>query len=129
MTDEKDKRDAAGRWLPGGTSGRRKGARNKLHGDFVCAVQQHFDEIGKAAIDIVFKESPRDYLKIIVAILPKEFVLEDGRLESMSDDEISEYLEEVRYVKKHIEENRSLKPAGIGEDRGGLISGKKQAIN
>src|SRR4051812_30804345 len=87
-----------GQFLVGNASARpgsRKGARNRLQGNFVSALSDHFDEVGKVAIDIVFKESPKDYLKIIASVLPKEFILEDGRLESMSDEEITEYLAEI----------------------------------
>jgi hypothetical protein len=91
----------------------RKGARNRLHADFIAAAQEHFEQVGKVAFEIVFRESPKDYLKIISGILPKEFILEDGRLESMSDDEITEYLAEIR----------RLKTSEIGQDRSGAISG------
>jgi hypothetical protein len=95
------KRDeASGQFKPGNKYGRgRKGARNRLHADFISAAQEHFEEIGKTAFEIVFRESPKDYLKILSGILPKEFILEDGRLESMSDEEISDYLAEIRCLK------------------------------
>ncbi|WFU68586.1 hypothetical protein [Bradyrhizobium sp. CB2312] len=101
--------EKTGKFLPGnkGNGGRRKGARNRLHADFVVALQEHFTEMGKAAIDIVFKESPKDYLKIIAAVLPKEFIIEDGRLESMSDEEIAEHLADIRRLKSDAGEDRS----------------------
>ena len=121
MADDKEKRDdISGQFVTGTSSrGRKKGARNRLHADFVVALQEHFAEMGKAAIDIVFKESPRDYLKIIASILPKEFVLEDGRLESMGDEELEQYLAEIRRIKSD----------GIGEGRNDIVGGKKPAIN
>ncbi|MFA5952764.1 MAG: hypothetical protein WC807_21090 [Hyphomicrobium sp.] len=118
--DKKPKQDSeTGKFLTGGSVGRKKGARNRLHADFVVALSEHFHEMGKAAIDIVYKESPRDYLKIIASVLPKEFVLEDGRLESMGDDELEQYLAEIRRIKS----------AGVGSSTGDLISGKKPALN
>jgi hypothetical protein len=112
-----DARDEkSGQFLAGNTSARpgsRKGARNRLQGNFIAALSEHFEEVGKTAIDIVFKESPKDYLKIIASVLPKEFILEDGRLESMSDEEITEYLAEIR----------RLQASTIGQDRGGAVSG------
>ena len=121
MEDEKEKRDEkTGQFLVGTSSrGRKKGARNRLHADFVVALQEHFQERGPAAIEIVFRESPRDYLKIIASVLPKEFVLEDGRLESMGDEEIAEYLAEIR----------RLKSSGVGQDRSGVSSGTKTPLN
>lgn len=105
-----------GTFLVGNTSARpgsRKGARNRLQGNFVAALSDHFEEIGVAAIDIVFKESPKDYLKIIASVLPREFILEDGRLESMTDEEISDHLAEIR----------RLKTSTLGQDRSGAGSG------
>ena len=93
--------------------GSRKGARNRLQGNFVAALSEHFEEIGSAAIDIVFKESPKDYLKIIASVLPREFILEDGRLETMSDEEIADHLAEIR----------RLRTSGTGQDRSGAGSG------
>ncbi|BBC00114.1 hypothetical protein [Bradyrhizobium elkanii] len=102
-----------------GNNGRRKGARNRLHADFIVGLQEHFAEVGKTAIDIVFKESPKEYLKIIASVLPKEFILEDGRLESMGDEELEQYLDEIR----------RLKSAGAGQGRSDLIEGKKSSLN
>jgi hypothetical protein len=111
-----DRDTKTGQVLAGNTlarPGSRKGARNRLQGNFVTALSDHFDEVGRVAIDIVFKESPKDYLKIIASVLPKEFILEDGRLESMTDEEISDHLAEIR----------RLKTSAIGEDRGSVVSG------
>lgn len=109
-----------GQFVAGTSSaGRKKGARNRLHADFVVALQEHFQERGKAAVEIVFRESPRDYLKIIAAVLPKEFILEDGRLEQMGDEELESYLAEIR----------RLKSAGTGPGGGNLIGGKTPSYN
>ena len=120
-SEKKVKQDEkSGQFVTGTSSaGRKKGARNRLHADFVVALQEHFQQQGKVAIEIVYRESPKEYLKIIASVLPKEFVLEDGRLESMGDDELEEYLAEIR----------RLKSAGTGPGRIDLISGKKPALN
>jgi hypothetical protein len=119
--DKKTKQDGkTGQFVTGTSSaGRKKGARNRLHADFVVAAQEHFQEVGKVAFEIVYRESPRDYLKIIASVLPKEFVLEDGRLESMGDEELESYLAEIR----------RLKSAGTGPDRILTSSGTKPALN
>ena len=120
MDDPENRDKKTGQFAPGGSSrGRKKGARNRLHADFVVALQEHFQERGKAAIEIVYRESPRDYLKIIASVLPKEFVLEDGRLESMGDEELEQYLAEIR----------RLKSSGVGQDRSGVSSGTKTPLN
>ena len=89
-----------GQFLPGTSNGgKKKGARNRLHGDFVIALQEHFSERGQTAIEIVFRESPKEYLKIIASVLPKEFILEDGRLESMGDDELEQRLADIKRIR------------------------------
>ena len=120
MAGEKPIKDAeTGKFITGGAGGRKKGARNRLHADFVVGLAEHFAQVGKAAIDIVFKESPRDYLKIIASVLPKEFILEDGRLEAMSDDELEQYLADIR----------RLKSGGTEPGRIDLGSGAKATVN
>ncbi|WP_246661590.1 hypothetical protein [Tardiphaga sp. vice304] len=110
----------AGQFVAGNSGGgRKKGARNRLHADFVVGLQEHFAEKGAAAIEIVYRESPRDYLKLIASVLPKEFILEDGRLESMGDEELAEYLAEIRRIKS----------AGAGEDRSDTGGRAKPALN
>jgi hypothetical protein len=95
----------------------RKGARNRLHADFVVALQAHFQERGAAAIEIVYRESPRDYLKVIASVLPRELIVEDGRLESMSDEELENHLEQIRELR------------AVGSNRILTIEGKAKAIN
>jgi hypothetical protein len=120
MDDKKPKQDpVTGKIVAGGSTGRKKGARNRLHADFVVSLQEHFHEFGKAAIDIVFKERPNEYLKIIASVLPKEFILDDGRLETMGDEELEQYLAEIR----------RLKSSGTGQDRNDSDDGKKPALN
>jgi hypothetical protein len=98
-----------GRFLPGnsGNGGRHKGARNKLHADFIQALLDHFHMLGtaqeaaklprgQAAIEIVYRENPRDYLKLIASVLPKEYSVEDNRYDHVGDDELTEVIENLR---------------------------------
>lgn len=134
MADEDNKRDEkTGHFLAGNKYGRsRKGARNKLHADFITALLDHFHMTtkaqeaetlprGAAAIEIVYREDPRAYLKLIASVLPKELIHEDGRLEAMSDEEIAEYLDYIRRFKTQIE--------GTGEGRSSIGGGTNPALN
>jgi len=56
------------------TGGRVKGSRNKLSMTFVEALAKEFEEHGAEAIRIMRMENPSDFLKIIAAVIPKEFV-------------------------------------------------------
>src|SRR5262245_9307979 len=78
-----------------GQGGRTKGARQRLQFAFVEALQEHFVERGKDAIEICFKEDPTSYLKIIASVLPKEFVVESG-LADLDDEQIDELLMQLR---------------------------------
>jgi hypothetical protein len=128
VTDDPN-RNSKGQFVVGSVpkqTGRRKGARNRLHADFVVALQEHFAERGATAIEIVFRESPKEYLKIIASILPKEFILEDGRLESMGDEELAEDLAEIRRLKlARAGQDRSE----AGRDRDSPGGGTKTPLN
>ena len=122
------KRNDKGQFGPG-NGGRKKGARNRLHADFIVACEEHWHEVGSKALDIVFKELPKEYLKIMVSLFPREVVLEDGRLESMSDDELNGYLDEIRKIRtstviEHIEH----RGGGAIEDGSGARSRAKEKI-
>ncbi len=56
------------------TGGRVKGSRNKLSMAFVEALAKEFDEHGAEAIRIMRIENPSDFLKVIAAVIPKEFI-------------------------------------------------------
>lgn len=79
-----------------GSGGRPLGARAKLQTVFVEALEKDFHEHGEGVIRIVRAEKPAEYLKIVASILPKEFVLTEGELDTMSDDELLEALKAVR---------------------------------
>lgn len=100
--------------------GRIKGARNLLQAEVLSDILRHWREGGKAAIDVVYKENPAAYLKTVAGILPKELLIEDARkIESMTDDELAHYLDEVRRLNA-----RRLGQAG--DDSGGRTN---EALN
>lgn len=80
----------------GNPAGRPRGSRNKLSEDFVAALSADFDEHGPAVIAQVRAESPVDYVKAIVALVPKQVTVADASLDDMSDREIIELLAAVR---------------------------------
>jgi hypothetical protein len=118
LSDEPIKDAKTGRFVPGGGSrGRHKGARNRLHAHFVRALQEHWEEEGHKAIKIAFREDPIGYMRTIVSILPKEYILEDGRLETMSDIELEEHLDELRALKARTIGSNTAGGAQAPEDR------------
>ena len=101
-------RNAKGQWLRGGSLGRPKGARNKLDAyAYACALAHVQHKVGDpppaeyahtnlwAALDITLKESPQDYTRQIISMLPKQVSFESS-LHDMDDDEIDNLLTELR---------------------------------
>jgi len=71
-----------------GNRGRPVGARNRLQHELVKALADDFKENGVDAIRICRVERPADYLKIVVSVLPKEFVFTENPLGDLADDEL-----------------------------------------
>lgn len=82
-----------------GNGGRKPGTRNKLQGAFIDALAKHWAENGDAAIDIVFKERPTEYLKIIAGLMPKELTLADDDFDKLTPDEAKEMLGTLRRLR------------------------------
>jgi hypothetical protein len=112
-----DKQNGLAPFEPGRkkTGGRKKGTRNKLSADFVAELAAAFEERGAEAIQIVITERPHEFLRIIAAILPKEFEINDNRLKDIPDDQLDAFIEFAK---------RQLSPA-IGKPDGG----KDKALN
>lgn len=80
----------------GNRTGRPKGSRSKLSESFIQSLCEDFEKNGVQVIETVRTEKPADYLKIIAAIVPKEFNIRDMTLEDMSDEELLDNLDTVR---------------------------------
>ena len=80
----------------GNRLGRPKGSRNKLSEAFLSAMCNDFEVHGQTVIDTVRADKPADYLKIIAAIVPKEFNITTTPLEDMSDEDLLDNLDRVR---------------------------------
>jgi len=83
------------RFLPGNDGhggGRRVGARNKLQTAFLEDLANEWAEHGRAVIRIVRLEKPVEFMKCIVAVLPKELVLEQNVLSDISDEELAAHI-------------------------------------
>ena len=90
---------AAYKWEPGKSpnpAGRPKGSRNKLSESFLSAMCEDFEKHGQTVIDTVRADKPAEYLKIIAAIVPKEFNITTAPLEDMSDEDLLDNLDRVR---------------------------------
>jgi hypothetical protein len=82
-----------------GTGGRPAGTRNKLQGKFIEALAADFEKDGAGIIEIVKREKPDVYLKIIASVLPKEFQLGAGPVDDLTEEETAAALETIRTLR------------------------------
>jgi hypothetical protein len=80
-------RRANGTFLPGHSSGRPKGARNRLQSSFLYALAEDFEKHGADAIKICRVEEPARYVQIVASLMPRELEIEHQTATSDLDDE------------------------------------------
>jgi hypothetical protein len=76
-----------GTYLPGHSSGRPKGARNRLQSSFLYALAEDFEKHGADAIKICRIEDPARYVQIVASLMPRELEIEHQTATSDLDDE------------------------------------------
>src|SRR5262245_22269496 len=81
-----------GTYLPGHSSGRPKGARNRLQSSFLYALAEDFEKHGADAIKICRIEDPARYVQIVASLMPRELEIEHQTATSDLDDEQLDYL-------------------------------------
>jgi hypothetical protein len=81
-----------------GQGGRKAGARNKISAACLNDALESYQKNGKAAWEILFHESPRDYLRAIIALLPQELEISDNRLKELSDEELETLIAYARKI-------------------------------
>jgi hypothetical protein len=94
-------RDEGGRFLKGHRGGgRNPGARNRLQKDVIEAMLESWAKNGKAALEIMFREKPAEYARLITSTLPKEYVTIEGSLGDLTDEEVAEALAQIRKARE-----------------------------
>jgi hypothetical protein len=97
-------RSTKGQYLPGGSPGRPKGARNRLAARVSEDIFAHWCEPaapggnmckGQEALETLYKEKPGEYLRLTASVLPREFIFENVTSE-LDDDQIDELLMALR---------------------------------
>ena len=98
--------------------GRPKGSRNKLAHRVVDDIFRHWNEPaggelckGQAALELLYREKPGEYLKLTASVLPKEFVFENAVTE-LDDEELDRMIEMLREraLSARQEQSLELKP-------------------
>jgi hypothetical protein len=78
------------------TGGRIKGSRNRISEAFLKELAAEWEASGPAALKIMAKEEPGNFVKVVAALLPKEFEINDNRLADLNDDELDNLINELR---------------------------------
>ena len=105
--------------------GRPKGSRNKLAQRVFDDIFQHWNEPaggelckGQAALELLYRERPGEYLRLTASVLPKEFVFENAVTE-LDDDELDRMIEMLREraLSARHEQTIELKPKALPNGR------------
>ena len=76
--------------------GRVKGSRNKISEAFLKDLAAEWEQSGPSCLKIMAKEDPSGLVKVVAALLPKEFSVEDNRLKDLDDGELEILINELR---------------------------------
>jgi hypothetical protein len=102
-SDNKTMRNAKGQYLQG-SPGRPRGAGNKLAARVLKDLFAHWNESaapgsnmtkGLAAMEMMYKEKPNEYVRAVLSVMPKEFAIENFTA-GMSVDDIDELMAKIR---------------------------------
>jgi hypothetical protein len=92
-------------------AGRPRGTRNRLSNKLLEDMCENWQKNGKAALEIMFKEKPSEYVRAMLSVLPREFVFEEA-LADFGDEDIDHLLEAIRLrVLERKGEKAQLAPA------------------
>jgi hypothetical protein len=80
-------------------AGRAVGARNKITNAFLEKLAADFEAHGDSVIRVVRVERPAEYLKVVAALLPREFSVSGEKLGEMCEEELAALLEQIRELR------------------------------
>ncbi len=107
--------------------GRPKGSRNKLGEHFIAALCADFERHGVGAIARVREDDPAVYLRVIAQVVPQTVLMQDAKLDELSDDELAAYLFAVREAIGGREGTQSGAGAAGGDEPAGQLSPLSEA--
>lgn len=82
----------------GNPRGRAKGSRNRFSRGFIRDLVADFELHGRLAIEIVRRERPVEYLRIIAALLPQEVEAEQSAMDDLTDRDLAVVIGTVRHA-------------------------------
>jgi hypothetical protein len=74
----------------GNPLGKPKGARNRLQSGFLRDLAEAWEQHGKAALAIMLKEEPGQFVRVCAGLMPKEVSLDVSVLAGLTDEELAE---------------------------------------
>jgi hypothetical protein len=88
----------------GHVGGRPRGSRNRLFAQVFEDVLQHWNQPvpgrnisqGMAALEVMRKERPSEYVKVVVSLLPRDVLLSDSTVADLNDEQIDTLLMTLR---------------------------------
>jgi hypothetical protein len=89
-------RRSNGTFLPGHSTGRPKGARNRLQSSFLYALAEDFERDGAAAIKICRIEEPARYVQIVASLMPRELEIEQSIASDLDDEQLDDLIMQIR---------------------------------
>jgi hypothetical protein len=95
------------------TGGRVKGSRNKISEAFLHDLAVEWEASGPDALKIMAKEEPGNFVKVVAALLPKEFTIDDNRLKDLDDAELETQINDLRAKLR----TAIIRNAGDGENQ------------
>jgi hypothetical protein len=96
-------RNSKGQYQLSHSGGRSKGARNKLTSDFLTDLHAAWQEEGKAALKIMIREEPSQFVRTVASLMPREVKFEvENQFGDMTDEEVREVLEYVRVLRAKL---------------------------
>jgi len=94
------------------TGGRIKGSRNKISEAFLHDLAAEWEASGPVALKVMAKEEPGNFVKVVAALLPKEFEINHNQLADMDDHELEFLISELRAKLR----TAIIRDAGDGEN-------------
>jgi hypothetical protein len=97
-------RNTRGQFLPGGSPGRPKGARNKLAAQVFDDLFAHWSEPvsednpmpkGREALETMYREKPNEYVRAVLSVMPKELAVENV-MTDITDEQLDELMARIR---------------------------------
>jgi hypothetical protein len=89
-------RRSNGTFLPGHSTGRPKGARNRLQSSFLYALAEDFEKHGADAIKICRIEEPARYVQIVASLMPRELEIEQSIASDLDEQELDALIAQVK---------------------------------